>query len=255
MSPRARSPRDAKTAACHVRFWPERLQRSSEPPLAPESKSPRVETERVVKVPGDASGASRRKHRMNSSPARAQLTMSSIDTIFPDEWSCFKFLADARFGTAHLCPHCHVSAPFYRITVRHFRCRICRTHVSPTAGTIFLHSKIPLRSWFQCVFLTCIARPGISGGLITRFLGIHKAAAWRMASLIRLQMARLSDDRVFGGSGQRVELDETLIKHLRDRKGGPPPKVTVFGISDGEHVWTCRVQNRSRKMHILVQHV
>ena len=33
-----------------------------------------------------------------------------------------------------------------------FRCRSCRHHVSPTAGTVLAASKLPLRTWFLAMY-------------------------------------------------------------------------------------------------------
>jgi transposase-like protein len=59
-------------------------------------------------------------------------------------------------------------------------------------------------------------------------------------------MIALADDRPFGGAGQRVEVDETLIKYMRDWRTTLPVRATVFGISDGTRVWTCRVRSRKK---------
>ena len=192
---------------------------------------------------------------MHPSRSNVQLTMSSIDTIFPDEVTCFKYLLEAR--SVNECPWCGRQIVFYRVSMRRLRCPACEVNMSLTAGSIFFRSGIPLRSWFQCVFLMCIAKPGVSARYIARYFGIQKDAAWRMASLIRLQMARLSVNRTFGGVGERVELDETLIKHLWDKEARRSVKATIFGISDGKYVWTSRVRNRSRRelQPIIQRHV
>jgi transposase-like protein len=178
-------------------------------------------------------------------PPDEQLTMRSLDALFPDEGACFKYLTEIRFGIPPRCPHCRNQTSFAEISVRYLRCSYCRLHVVPTSGTIFFRSKIPLRAWFQCALMMCISRAGVSSRFVARFLDVEANTAWRMIGLIRLRMTHLSQCRIFGGVGERVELDETLIRYFRSAQTAVQ-KATVFGISDGTSVWTCRVRNRSR---------
>jgi transposase-like protein len=186
---------------------------------------------------------------------REQLAMGSLDALFPDEHACLCFLSEKRFGKIPRCPHCGNETTFLEISIRQLMCVHCRLHVAPTSGTIFFGSRIPLGAWFQCALMMCISRAGISSGFAARFLGVAVDTAWRMICQIRLQMTRFSEDRIFGGVGQRVELDETLIKSVRDEQTMVAQRVSVFGISDGTYVWTTRVANRSRnELQPIIEH-
>lgn len=171
--------------------------------------------------------------------------MNALDKMFPNEETCLSYLIENRLSKIWRCPRCFgEDLPSYGAE-RRLKCGICQSRFSPVVGTIFFRSRLPLKLWFQCIFLTCISRAGVSSSFVSRFLGLNKDTAWRMMQLIRLQMSQLVIKDTFGGPGERVELDETLIK-ARDRETNRSQRVNVFGISNETSVWTVRVNNRRR---------
>ena len=57
-----------------------------------------------------------------------------------------------------------------------YQCNRCKKQTSPTAGTIFHATKLPLTLWFAAIHLVVTAKNGISGG--TRPPSRGQAGAW-----------------------------------------------------------------------------
>jgi transposase-like protein len=98
------------------------------------------------------------------------------------------------------------------------------------AGTIFMDTRTPLRSWFHAVFLMASTRCGISAKQLQREIGVTYKTAWRMFKQIRTLLAEPENP-------QRgpFELDETYVGGRR--RGGARGRSTagnktaVFGVA------------------------
>ena len=84
----------------------------------------------------------------------------------------------------------------------------CHQQFSPTAGTLFADSHLPLIVWFHAIGLILNAKKGISTKQLQRDLGIGGyKTAWYLNHRIREAMAE-SDPKPLGGI---VEIDETYV--------------------------------------------
>jgi len=95
----------------------------------------------------------------------------------------------------------------------------CRQQFSPTAGTIFHDSHLPLHKWFLALALIVDAKKGVSAKQLQRHLGIGSyRTAWYLAHRIRKAMEDASEGSLLSGT---VEVDETYIggKTKRRRHG------------------------------------
>lgn len=126
----------------------------------------------------------------------------------------------------------------------------CKHRFTPTVGTLFHDSHLPLTKWFQAVALIVHAKKGMSAMQIQRHLGVNYRTAWYMGHRIRKAMASgtivgtpdagSSNPQIFPMPIKRklsgtVEMDETYIggKTIRRRKPGTAPKkskAAVFGM-------------------------
>ena len=109
----------------------------------------------------------------------------------------------------------------------------CRNQFSPTSGTIFHDSHLPLIVWFHAVALMLNAKKGISAAQLQRDLGIGGyKTAWYLNHRIREVMAE-ADAPKLGGV---VEIDETYIggkikvKGKKRKHGGWDNKEPVVGL-------------------------
>jgi transposase-like protein len=84
----------------------------------------------------------------------------------------------------------------------------CHQQFSPTAGTLFADSHLPLITWFHAIGLILNAKKGISAKQLQRDLGIGGyKTAWYLNHRIRESMKEVSPVPL----GGIVEIDETYI--------------------------------------------
>ena len=71
-----------------------------------------------------------------------------------------------------------------------YQCNRCKKQTSPTAGTIFHATKLPLTLWFAAIHLIVTAKNGISSVELGRRLGVKQPTAWAVKHKIMAVMAR-----------------------------------------------------------------
>jgi len=131
----------------------------------------------------------------------------------PDNDACLEYLWRSRYSAdgmhAH-CPKCDAERTFRRYAISNRRgawtCTTCGHHLHPTAGTIFHKSSTPLTAWFYAVYLAVATDCSISAKQLERELGVTYKTAWRMAALIRHQLAGQGQQ---GGGGAATRGAET----------------------------------------------
>jgi len=108
--------------------------------------------------------------------------------------------------------------------------KTCHNQFSPTSGTLFADTHLPLIIWFQAITLMLNAKKGISAKQLQRDLGIGGyKTAWYLAHRIREAMDQ-GDIPKLGGT---VEVDETYVGGKQKGKGvwcGKKQKATVIGM-------------------------
>src|SRR5271170_1833199 len=104
-----------------------------------------------------------------------------------------------------------------RVPARHlYTCLepTCGFQFSPTAGTIFHDTHLPLEKWFQAVALMCNAKKGLSAKQMERSIGVSYRTAWYLCHRIRKAM----EDGAPGLLTGVVEADETYIGGEYDKR-------------------------------------
>lgn len=136
---------------------------------------------------------------------------------FNTEQKVRDWLWQTRFPSGFQCPHCK-SESFYQHTSRpEIRtCRECLKQIRLRAGTLFEHSKLPLRIWFQAIQLLMQGKRGISALELKRVLKLGSyQTAWLMLQKIR---AALKDrDQRYKLQGF-IEVDGASFGHKKNRK-------------------------------------
>jgi hypothetical protein len=94
--------------------------------------------------------------------------------------------------------------------------KTCYSQFSPTSGTLFADSHLPLITWFHAIGLMLNAKKGISAKQLQRDLGIGGyKTAWYLNHRIREAMG-IGDIPKLGGT---VEIDETYVGGKISGKG------------------------------------
>lgn len=172
--------------------------------------------------------------------------MNLIDVTieFSTEDKSLDYLEKMRWPNGIACIECG-SMKVSRITretksknkrKRVYQCleKECGHQFSPTAGTIFHDTHLPLRTWFLAIAMICDAKKGMSACQLQRHLPgsrpgtkISYRTAWFLCHRIREAMKEPG-----GLLKGTVEVDETYIggRYDKRRKRGPWEKQGVVGL-------------------------
>ncbi len=173
--------------------------------------------------------------------------------LFPTEDAAVEYWIATRWPDGVRCVKCDHDTVYRIQTVGKtgkpsliFECGECQLHFSPTAGTLFHDSHLPLQKWFAAIALMCEGKKGISANQMKRHLGVTYKTAWFMCHRIRKAM---SDDspNPLGSEGQVVEIDESFVGGSTLRTGSAEAKrrkVKVLGIAErGGRVHLKKIKN------------
>ena len=133
---------------------------------------------------------------------------------FHDEVAAFAKLESILWSQGRVCPHCGGVDHSGRLTGKTTRaglwkCYDCRKQFTVKVGTVFEQSHVGLHIWFQCAFLMCSSKKGISSHQLHRTLGVSLKTAWFMSHRLREAMREGKLPEAMGGVGKFVEADET----------------------------------------------
>ena len=160
---------------------------------------------------------------------------------FHDEKAAYAYVEARIWPDGPVCPHCGgvdriglMGGKSTRIGT--YKCYQCRKPFTVKIGTIFEASHVPLRIWLQAMYLIAGSKKGISSNQLHRTLGVTLKTAWFLSHRIREAM-RDGAPEMFGGSGGRVEVDETYIGYnprnpKQPRKQGNTHKLRVVALID-----------------------
>lgn len=122
-----------------------------------------------------------------------EVDFEEFSKIYPDNDSCFRFLAGMKWGndtaTDHYeCRKCghdhffHGHSPYSR------RCAKCDYDESVIAHTIFQNTRISINKAFYMVFLIYTTKGKISSHKLSEILSIRQSTCWAYASRIKKVM-------------------------------------------------------------------
>lgn len=142
--------------------------------------------------------------------------MQEFAEWFPTETACREYLVSVRWGTSFNCSRCG-STKTWNIRRDTLKCTRCHREISVIAGTVFQHTHVPLRLWFQAIWCMVSQKHGVSALGLSRALGITRyETAWKLLTKIRGAMIRPHRERLKG----LVEVDEVFLGGVRPRIGG-----------------------------------
>src|SRR5579883_567893 len=162
------------------------------------------------------------------------MNLIDVTRTFKTDDDCLDYIEKMRWPSGVCCITCS-SMNVSRITresesknkrTRLYQClekECTQGQFSPTAGTVFHDSHLPLTKWFMAMALICEAKKGISAKQVARHLGLEKSykTAWYLCHRIRKAM---KEGGLLGTGGNVVEVDETYLTPRKPRKGHPKVK-------------------------------
>ena len=130
----------------------------------------------------------------------------SFASTFPTEQSCIEYYEQIRWNGKVVSPF-DETAKVYKCKNGKYRCANTGKYFDVKSGTIFAHTKLPLRYWFYAMFLFLSHKRGVSSCQLARDLGVTQKTAWNMLHKIREYMDCENDHQL----SAEVEIDETFV--------------------------------------------
>ena len=160
----------------------------------------------------------------------------SFASTFPTEQSCIEYYEQIRWNGNVVSPF-DETAKVYKCKNGKYRCANTGKYFDVKTGTIFAHTKLPLRYWFYAMFLFLSHKRGVSSCQLARDLGVTQKTAWNMLHKIREYMDCENNHQL----STEVEIDETFVggknknrhkdKKVENCQGRSfKDKVPVFGM-------------------------
>lgn len=108
--------------------------------------------------------------------------------IYPDNTTCYAFLADLKWKEGYNCRRCGHDHSFIGHTPFSRRCTKCDYDESVTAYTIFQNSRIPVNKAFYLLFLMYSTKGKISSSKLAEVLEIRQGTCWTYSNKIKKMM-------------------------------------------------------------------
>jgi transposase-like protein len=162
-------------------------------------------------------------------------TLMEFERRFATDQACREYLFALRWPEGFVCPRCG-GRRAWAARRGVWLCAQCRYEASPTAGTIFQDSHLPLTLWFRAIWYVTSQKNGASALGVQRVLGLGSyRTAWSLLHKLRRAMVRPGRDRLAG----TVEIDETywgaveegVVGRLTEKKA----LILVAAQHDGSH--------------------
>ena len=156
-------------------------------------------------------------------------SVGEFQAWFASDADCLDYLEWLRWPDGFVCPTCgHDDG--WRLGDGRYKCSVCMTRSSVTAGTIFDRTRTPLTVWFTACWLFATGKDGISALSLKRVLEIGSyQTAWAMLHRLRSVLVRPGRDLLSG----TVQVDETYIGGVEPGLAGgrAPGKKVLTGIA------------------------
>jgi transposase-like protein len=139
------------------------------------------------------------------------LSFAQFIERFGSEQQCEDALAAARWPTGWRCAHCDGSRFFHTHSNtgrKLWECFLCGYQSSSLVGTVFEHTKLPLRSWFLAMFLMTQSKNAVSALELKRQLGVNYKTAWLVKHKLLTVMQLRDEPYKLDG---RVEIDDAYL--------------------------------------------
>jgi transposase-like protein len=139
---------------------------------------------------------------------QAGMSLDQFMASYGTDEQCEAALTRWRWPDGFVCPHCASTDHAVVGKRRLYLCHGCRRQTSLIAGTIFSKTQLPLRRWFQALWLITQSKNSISTLSLSRQIGVKWDSAWLMRQkLAEVMIGREAGRRLEG----RIEVDDAVM--------------------------------------------
>lgn len=144
------------------------------------------------------------------------ISLFEFQSQFPNNEKCTEYLAGLKWGNEFKCnkcghdKYCTGNKPFDR------QCTRCKHGESPTAGTLFHRSKLPILKAFYIIYYLATTKNGISSTELSRKLALRQKTCWLFKQKV---MKAMESSQNFPMEG-KVDVDETYVGGQDDQAIG-----------------------------------
>lgn len=165
---------------------------------------------------------------------------------FPDQDACLQWIFERKFGDHTACPRCGELGRWGIVngTKKYFHS--CRRQVSPLKDTAFYRANVSLTACFYAIHLFANCSRGVRSTFLRKHLGLAPKSSVRLANCVRLHMSAYARPATLGGPGKVVEVDEVLLRHVRNPAEARHEATIVMGMACQGTVLTGIIANRAR---------
>lgn len=117
-----------------------------------------------------------------------ELSFEEFSKIYPDNNTCFKFLADLKWEKGFSCKKCNTSLFSNGHLAYSRRCSKCDYDESVIVNTVFQNSRIPINKAFFMVYMIYTTKGRISSYKLSEILDLRQATCWSYSSKIKKVM-------------------------------------------------------------------
>ena len=192
------------------------------------------------------------------------MDFKTLNTKFNTEQKCVEYLAQLRFGITTQCVVCQSDKVRFDATENRYVCNNCKKKFSLASGTMFEHTRYPIKDWFQVICLILNAKQGISAMNIMRNMNCSYKTAWYLAMRVRCAMIEQDislqnivemDEAYVGGkprkSDKDLENNKPNISSVTNKRGRGTNKTPIVGIVERNGEIVLQVTNRLTSKFLL----
>ncbi|MCW5911949.1 MAG: transposase [Cyclobacteriaceae bacterium] len=114
-----------------------------------------------------------------------EVDFEEFSAMYPDDESCLRFLAEAKWQHGYVCQHCSHTTYSAGKAAYSRRCSRCGYDESVTAHTILQGTRLPINKAFYMIFLVYSTRGRISSHKLSEILHIRQSTCWSYSSKIK----------------------------------------------------------------------
>ena len=118
----------------------------------------------------------------------AEVNFEEFSRIYPDNDSCYKFLAELKWEKGYSCSKCGNDHFFNGHIPYSRRCSKCGYEESVTTNTLLHNTRIPVNKAFYMIFLVYSTKGKISSHKLSEILSIRQSTCWTYSTRIKKVM-------------------------------------------------------------------